>query len=166
MTTLRITLSTAFLVISTLLIAQGNLQFSQALVVSSTEQTVPVGKVWKVTSVYGFEPNLCLTHASMNNCNYSGSNSVNMSVSGYVVNGVMVLSECTMKRVWGSTNCSGSNNTFTATEQYCGNQIAAQGYAPKLANPNILPMWLPANTTLKSVGPSTFLSVLEFNVID
>jgi len=146
--------------------AQGNLEFSGALIVSNSELTVPAGKVWKVTSVYGFEANFCLYSTTFNNCNYGPNNSFNMSVSGFVINGVPVLSECTMKRVWASTNCTGTNNTFTAVEALCGNQVGALGYAPKLANPNILPMWLPVGTTLKSIGPATFLSVLEFNIVE
>lgn len=146
-------------------VAQTNLQYSTALIISNTELTVPAGKVWKVTSVYGFESDFCLHSATFNGCNYGSSNSFNMSISGFSINGVLVLSECTMKRVWASTNCTGTNNTFTAVEGYCGSQVGALGYAPKAANPNILPIWLPAGTTLRSIGPSTFLSVLEFTVV-
>jgi hypothetical protein len=35
---------------SILTLAQGNLQFNQALIVTNTQLTVPVGKVWKVES--------------------------------------------------------------------------------------------------------------------
>jgi len=35
--------------------AQGSLQFNQVKIVTNVQETVPVGKVWKVTSVYGQE---------------------------------------------------------------------------------------------------------------
>ena len=47
---MRIPLFLFFLLISLSFRAQGNLQFNQALRVSNTPQTVPVGKVWKVES--------------------------------------------------------------------------------------------------------------------
>ncbi len=146
--------------------AQNSLQFSQAIIVGNSLQTVPSGKVCKVTSVYGFESNLCVTGAELNNCNYGGANSVNMSVSAFKVNGVTVLSECNLKRIWQGSTCSGStNNTWANVEQYCGAGLGTLGYAQKSANPNVLPMWLPAGTTLRSDGPNTFLSVIEFDVV-
>jgi hypothetical protein len=39
-----------FSLVSVVLFAQGNLQFSQVLTISNTDQTVPVGKVWKIES--------------------------------------------------------------------------------------------------------------------
>jgi hypothetical protein len=48
--------------------AQGNLQFNQALIVTNTQLTVPVGKVWKIesytpSSVYTVHGGNPLTHA-------------------------------------------------------------------------------------------------------
>lgn len=47
--------------------AQGNLQFNNAILISSTLQTVPAGKVWKIesytpTSVYGIHGGIPATH--------------------------------------------------------------------------------------------------------
>ena len=144
--------------------AQGTLQFNQVKIISTVLQTVPSGKVWKVTSIYGFEPNTCITGSVMDNCNYGGSNSVNMSVAAFKVNGSVILSECTPKFDWASANCTGTKIAWSSAEQYCGASLGSLGYATKTANPNILPMWLPANTTLQSNGPNTFLSVVEFNL--
>ncbi len=51
---MRITVLVLFLIIATAAVAQGNLQFNQALLLSTNQAsnellgTVPVGKVWKV----------------------------------------------------------------------------------------------------------------------
>ena len=51
---MRITALVLFLIIATAVVAQGNLQFNQALLLSTNQAsnellgTVPVGKVWKV----------------------------------------------------------------------------------------------------------------------
>ncbi|MCC6601082.1 MAG: hypothetical protein IT223_10470 [Crocinitomicaceae bacterium] len=146
-------------------ISQGTLQFNDVKIISNSVNTVPSGKIWKITSIYGFEANKCVTGAALNSCNYGGNNSVNMSVSAFKINGFTVLSECTIKRDWASNNCTGSNNSWANTEAYCGAALGTLGYATKEANPNILPIWIPAGATVESDGPNTFLSVIEFNVI-
>jgi hypothetical protein len=162
-----------FLLLSTGISAQGNLQFNQARIITNTQLTVPTDKVWKVTSVYGseFNLNLCVDYNNdwlglkcnscfANNPN-SGNNSVRLSVftTEIVVNGVRVLNEVsgmpTSVISYPTTNCSGS--TFCSASSYtCAN---------KSVNPNLLPIWLPAGSTFRTGGPNTFASVLEFNVI-
>src|SRR5690349_8008028 len=100
--------------------AQGSLQFNSVKIITNSIQSVPVGKIWKVTAVYGFEANACVTGVQMDGCNYGGSNSVNMSVSAFKVNGSVILSECTPKFDWASANCTGTKTTWSSAEQYCG----------------------------------------------
>lgn len=143
--------------------AQGTLEFNQVMIVNNSPQTVPAGKVWKITSVYGFNPYFCQNLNST--CYYGAGNSVSMAVSSFKINGNTVLSECTINRIYASTNCTSSNTVWSNAESSCGAILGAFGYANKSANPNLLPIWIPAGTVLQSDGTQVFLSVVEFNVI-
>jgi hypothetical protein len=154
--------------------AQGNLQFNQALIISGTApQTVPADKVWKVTSMYGseFVLNQCVTNAAVNNwlglrClpllqagEGSRSTRVSYFIAQLTVNGTQVVSELTGMPVAGSVaNDATCSNTSWATNQNlsCANRTM---------NPNLLPMWLPAGTTVATNASTVFASVIEFNVV-
>jgi hypothetical protein len=152
--------------------AQGNLQFNQVLLVDSALRTVPANKAWKITAISGSEYRLneCVDISANSihelksaRCGYpltTASFIGNYSISLFLVNGNRVINSIegmpTSSTVWVShlcTNISGNygNHGFT-----CANRNT---------NPNILPMWLPAGATLRSGGPNTWLSVLEFNIV-
>ncbi len=145
--------------------AQGTLQFNQVKLVSSTLETVPTGKVWKVTAVYGQKfacwPMSC-----------PGSwpvNSVYSTRSSYKVNGVEVtvfnsMNNPTAGIYYTSSDCTGSQSPNSPLT----NCLAA-GYGEYINSvpdrQTTLPLWLPAGTTLQSTDPAITLSLVEFNVI-
>ncbi len=152
---------------------QQSLEFGQALIINNNTQTVPSGKVWKVTCIYGeeYRYNECVdmsptsTHElSRMRCAYTSSTwvgaQVSYTIAQFSVNGTNIpcrIEGLTDQNIpfWQNTSCTGSNTTIN--RQYsCANL---------LSDPNIFPIWLPAGTTIASGGPNTFLSVLEFNVI-
>jgi len=160
--------------------AQGNLQFSQVKIVSNVQETVPAGKVWKVTSIYGneFRANECIntsltsTHELRHlRCafpaGYWGINESNSTrgyyrISMFYINNTPIISsvsglseESRSYTIFNSTNCTGSQTTNSEIRS-CANIST---------DPNILPIWLPSASIIKSAGPNTFVSVIEFNII-
>lgn len=163
-------------------LSQGSLQFSQVKIISDTEVVVPQDKVWKVTAIYGGE----WRHDECVDMNVSSSHELGVRVrcaltfsfdfarkfsyfiSGFMVNGVPIVSKIsglnssTIGTYWHvGTNCTGTTNPngsygSTLRDWSCANQIS---------DPNLLPVWLPENTTIKSLGPNTFISIIEFNII-
>ena len=150
--------------------AQGNLQFNQALLLDSALATVPANKVWKITAVSGSEYRLneCVDISANSNhvlksarCGFApitGTFIANYSVSAFIVNNKRIINSVegfspTSTTVYLSGNCT---NSWTSSTFSCANRATT---------PNILPMWLPAGTTLRSGGPNTVLSVLEFNIV-
>lgn len=149
--------------------AQGSLQFNQVLLVDSALSTVPANKVWKITAISGSEYRLneCVDISANSShelksgrCGYasnSGSFLGNYSISLFLVNGNRVINSIeglpTSVTLYCNSNCT---NSCSTKDFSCANRDT---------NPNILPMWLPSGTTLRSGGPNTWLSVLEFNVI-
>jgi hypothetical protein len=149
--------------------AQGNLQFNQVLLVDSALRTVPANKAWKITAISGSEYRLneCVDISANSihelksaRCGYSsttGSFIGNYSISLFLVNGNRVINSIEglpiSATAWCNSNCT---NGCTTTNFTCANRDT---------NPNILPMWLPAGATLRSGGPNTWLSVLEFNIV-
>jgi len=160
--------------------AQGNLQFSQVKIVSDVQESVPEGKVWKVTSVLGREIRLneCVDFSPTSTheigkfllCSFSGwvptdiSSRFTYVIRKLKVNNIDVLAqvssfkECA-QNLWESTNCSGTVRSCS----YMG--AGSFSCANMVTDPNLLPMWLPSGTTLQSGGPNTYLTVIEFNVI-
>ncbi|MCC6599193.1 MAG: hypothetical protein IT223_00800, partial [Crocinitomicaceae bacterium] len=131
---------------------------------------------WKATSIYGaeFTANQCITAASQfdwlgikcnnyfSNPSYINNHSVSLSyfATVMIVNGVRIVNELSGMPSSGaiikySLNCSGSDN-YTNQSFSCANRGV---------NPNLMPMWIPAGTTVKTGGPNTFISVIEFNII-
>ncbi len=140
--------------------AQSTLAYSNALIVSNTVETVPEGKVWKVTSVYGIALNQCVNMSStfgLDNYSNSGRHDSRVNMSAFDVNGNRVYSIVEHKaRIWCTTNSNCSSACAEYTQENRGTVIPT--------NPNILPMWLPAGTTLNTNASNVFLSVLEFDV--
>lgn len=51
---------TALIFVSSSLNAQNTLEFNRVLIVDNNVQSVPAGTVWKVVSVYGNAPRICI----------------------------------------------------------------------------------------------------------
>jgi len=150
------------LISTTALNAQNSLQFVQAKLIDNNLQTVPVGKVWKVVSVYGSAPRICVSHpkATSTSNTYSWFN-----VQGFLVNSITVFSEATFA---GSYSTSSGHMWYTtdacSTVGQAWDNKAIWGIYDISPNPNILPMWLPAGTTLQAMQGSV-ISVIEFEII-
>ena len=133
-----------FLIIYYQNIAQGNLQFSQVKLVSTTE-TVPVGKVWKLQN---FLPNVSLfTDITRNQINPTSGGIRNFII---LVNGISIYLQTTVTREVGRSDSYWSQD----------------GYATA-ASSSILnePIWLSSGTTLAASTNVQFVSVIEFNVL-
>jgi len=164
--------ATLLLLCGTSLFAQGSLQYNQALIISDQIQTVPAGKVWKIQNIYGseFRVNECIdlsqasTHeAAKLRCVSVGGFSMTASyeISAFQINSVNVLNYLSGFRPGANQYCRFSGNTCSGSctllsDASCGNRDG---------DPNTFPMWVPAGTTVRSNGPNTYLTVIEFNII-
>jgi len=133
--------------------AQNILGFNEVLIITDQVETVPSGKVWKVTGIFGLSDNICYPYF---NANFGTVRYALGFGTGLLVNTVTIVNQITDRT--GSSHfpnpdCTGSGSTnWNPT-------------FPKIEpNPNVFPMWLPAGTTLRTLGPTTFSSVLEFDV--
>ena len=130
----KLLLST-FIILSTLVCAQGNLQFNQVKLVTSLE-TVPLGKVWKIESViYNIAATASGYQASNGSCNSSTYESTSIEIAGIPT-----------KVGQGTQAASYSNLQYTHSY-------------------TILPLWIPAGTTLSGGTCLNKISVIEFNII-
>ena len=115
--------------------AQGNLQFNQVKLVTTLE-TVPAGKVWKVESViYNIAPTATGYQSGAGSCNSTSYESTAIEVAGVPT-----------KVGQGTQPASYSNLVYTHSY-------------------TILPLWLPAGTSLSGGTCLNKISVLEFNII-
>ena len=133
-----------FLIIYYQNIAQGNLQFSQVKLVSTSE-TVPAGKVWKLQN---FLPNVSLfTDITRNQQNPTSGGIRNFII---LVNGISIYLQTTVTREVGRSDSYWSQD----------------GYATA-ASSSILnePIWLSSGTTLAASTNVQFVSVIEFNIV-
>jgi hypothetical protein len=155
------------------LFAQGSLQYNQALIISDQLQTVPAGKVWKIQNIYGseFRINECVdlsqtsTHeAATIRCSNVGSTSatVTYEISAFQINGVNVLNYLSGLRSGSGHYCRFSGTTCGGS---CSNSLNDASCANRNSDPNTFPMWVPAGTTVRSNGPNTYLTVIEFNIL-
>ncbi|MCC6600126.1 MAG: hypothetical protein IT223_05580 [Crocinitomicaceae bacterium] len=143
------------------------LQYSQALIVSNTMQTVPAGKVWKVTSVYG-DSFMCVSPATPyvdGGSSFFNTKYASYVGSGFKVNGNPVFSF----RTWrGNTSSPLTSirifNDNACTDEYSSYTRSASTYDIS-PNPNLFPLWIPENSTLQSNASTIFVSVLEFTVV-
>ena len=128
-----------------------DLKFSRAIIVGSSELTVPNNTVWKVTSIYGEEQSTCIPVPCFSTSTLYYGKGI---VTRMYVNGIFIPSTISGFKVsstmYSDINC---NSSIGGYDLACSNKTAV---------PSILPMWLPAGTTLKSGGPNTFVSVIEF----
>ncbi|MCC6599542.1 MAG: hypothetical protein IT223_02595 [Crocinitomicaceae bacterium] len=136
--------------------AQGTLEFNQVKIITNTLETVPSGKVWKITAMSGTASGDCVPHPDQ--LNYVNVWYKAPSVSGFILNGNKVYSMIKFP-------ASGQryNSSACATPGYCcDSNLTTYNQS---SDPLVLPMWLPAGATLQSVGSGIFLSVLEFNIV-
>lgn len=157
-------LSAIFTLSLSRLFAQGSLQFNQVKLISNNLETVPTGKVWKIMSIYGedFSAGSCVQFGSY----YYDK----IRQAGYRINGNLVGvqysvgSNCYIR----NSSCSGS---IVNGSQACDSQGWVDAVTKAAGNTTIdkmnasLPMFLPANATLQTLGSTTFLSVIEFNIV-
>lgn len=124
-----------FILINQLAFAQGNLQFNQVKLVTALE-TVPVGKVWKVESViYNIaEGSTTYQTGNYGNCNTNDYNSAAIIVAG------------------------------TPTKVGQGTSPLGYSSGSYVHSYTILPIWLPAGTTLSGGICLNKISVIEFNI--
>lgn len=124
-----------FLVFSGGFLAQGNLQFNQVKLVTNQE-TVPAGKVWKIESVIYNIPETASGYQSTNGgCSYAYYESTAIVVGG------------TPTKV-GQGTLPASYSNLAYTHSY-----------------TMLPLWIPAGTTLSGGTCLNKISVIEFNII-
>jgi len=147
--------------------AQGNLQFSKVKIVTNVQETVPLGKVWKATSIYGYEAMVCPGVSFTMGVWGSASTYPNYTEQSLIVNMKSVVNYSKIVRTCNNACNSGNcidawNANYSAEMQRKTTEI---GRPDLLPNPNIFPMWLPENTTVQTGGPNTFVSVIEFNII-
>ena len=155
-------LITAF-IISYNLNAQKSLEFNRVVKVDDNIQSVPVGTVWKVVSVYGSAPKICILHPK---ATISGKKYNWFNVQGFLVDGVNIYSEATFAGDYEPASSSYGHLWYSDA-----NCSASPGWDQKLIwgiynidpNPNILPMWLDAGTNVQAMQGS-YLSVIEFIV--
>lgn len=131
--------------------SQNQLEFNQVKIIDNTQDVVPADKVWKVTSVYGFE-DICINMQNPENSTYVWRK---VYETAFEVNGVKITSSLTdyQPRRWCNSNCN------TCITNWPNDNFSIP------ADPNIIPMWLSAGTTVETLGPNTLLSVIEFNII-
>lgn len=124
-----------FILLNQLAFAQGNLQFNQVKLVTAQE-TVPAGKVWKVESVIYNIPEGSTTYQTGNlgSCSANDYNSAAIIVAG------------------------------TPTKVGQGTSPLAYSNGAYVHSYTILPIWLPAGTTLSGGICLNKISVIEFNI--
>ena len=117
------------------IMAQGNLQFNQVKLVSALE-TVPAGKVWKIESVIYNIPQTASGYQSTNGgCSYVYYESTAIEIAGI------------------------------PTKVGQGTQPAAYSNLAYTHSYTMLPVWIPAGTTLSGGTCLNKISVIEFNIV-
>ena len=118
--------------------SQGNLQFNQVKIIQNTDpaQTVPAGKVWKIESVIYNIPQTASGYQSTNGgCSYAYYESTAIEIAG------------------------------TPTKVGQGTQPAAYSNLAYTHSYTMLPVWIPAGTTLSGGTCLNKISVIEFNIV-
>lgn len=164
--------------LSSFVFGQRQLEYNQSLIITDALVTVPTDKVWKVTAIYGeeFRENECIDPTTGSSheigtklkCAFTSnaySLKFNYSISIFFINGTHIVSTITgfadgdTGLRYPSTDCTGSPLSYSSFQRNwsCINRDS---------DPNILPIWVPAGTTVQTGGPNTFLSVIEFNILN
>ena len=126
---------TFFMLWFTPFFAQGNLQFNQVKLVTALE-TVPAGKVWKVESViYNISQTASGYQSTNGGCSQAYYESTAIEIAG------------------------------TPTKVGQGTQAASYSSLAYTHSYTILPIWIPAGTTLSGGVCLNKISVIEFNII-
>jgi hypothetical protein len=129
--------------LSSLTLAQGNLQFNQAKIISNTDppQTVPAGKVWKIESVF-----------TAGDQDVYGVQTSGTTLSLFPACGVPSFYYLYSGRYLAINNIPISFGIHNAGEQMTN-----------------LPIWVPAGSTICTCTSATFCargySAIEFNII-
>jgi hypothetical protein len=130
------------LIISEAASAQGKtLAFNQVLLITTSQQTVPAGRVWKIESCMG----LPTTSSGQSYMSLSFPSRHNIVING---TNIGVASE-TSVAAGGSTYSGGDYYKVWAMNENC----------------TTMPIWLPAGTTLAAGTNVSYISVIEFEVI-
>jgi hypothetical protein len=124
--------------------AQGNLQFSQAKLVSAQE-TVPVGKIWKLEN---YLPTVSLA----NDLNRLSNQATAGGAKNFVilVNGTPIYLQTTLTREVGRNDGYWNQDGYATSSDF------------KIFD---APIWFPAGTSLAASTNVGFISVMEFNVV-
>ncbi|MCC6601061.1 MAG: hypothetical protein IT223_10360, partial [Crocinitomicaceae bacterium] len=125
--------------------AQNTLTFSQSLIVGSTNQTVPSGKVWKVEAIFGEQVNQCVPVDCLSPGRFAKGIVTSMYVNNVFVPSTMRAFKNQYHDYYYDSICT-SYGSYT--DLSCNN---------KAADPNVLPMWLPSGTVLASGGNTTYV---------
>jgi hypothetical protein len=126
---------TFFMLWFTPFFAQGNLQFNQVKLVTALE-TVPAGKVWKVESViYNISQTASGYQSTNGGCSQAYYESTAIEIAG------------------------------TPTKVGQGTQAASYSNLAYTHSYSLLPIWIPAGTTLSGGVCLNKISVIEFNII-
>jgi hypothetical protein len=113
-----------------------SLTFSQVLLVGSTPQTVPTGKVWKIESYLLNNSNIMVNGASTNCGGTTATSCFYLTAPG------------------------GSSTAFYLKPVNASvNPTSQAGYGVTF------PVWLPAGSVLATNCTSWYLSVIEFNIV-
>ncbi len=121
------------------------LQFSKVKLVTSTEETVPAGKVWKIEGI-GAARVKELYHK------ISSTSSFTPADQQITINGTSISVIQTVGTGAGIMGYTSTTGTYATSASYA-------------ASATWLPIWLPENTTLKTGTNVEFISVIEFTVL-
>ncbi len=133
-----------FISLSVFVNAQGNLQFSQVKLVTTSE-TVPAGKVWKLENYLPSSQLAIDLNRQPNQASAGGTK--NFIV---LVNGTQVFLQTTITREVGRNDGYWSQDGYATAADY------------RIFD---APIWLPAGTTLAASTNVMSLSVVEFNIL-
>jgi hypothetical protein len=141
---MRIFIVIVFISLSVFVNAQGNLQFNQVKLVTTSE-TVPAGKVWKLENYLPSSQLAIDLNRQPNQASAGGTK--NFIV---LVNGAQVFLQTTITREVGRNDGYWSQDGYATAADY------------RIFD---APLWLPAGTTLAASTNVMSLSVVEFNVL-
>lgn len=133
-------------------VAAQTLTFSQVILVGTSTSTVPAGMVWKVESYLGTGQltGICIPTTTSGYWYKAGC------LQGFAVNGNTFYfgSPC------GSTSACYTNSVCSGSPGSCSGFSSST-----LPGPPSYPFWLPAGSTINTLIPNTYFSIIEFEVV-